>query len=438
LTIRSKSDVAAIQHSAAGEFPTDELLVPGELLVDCEGRSDEIVTIERQNDGEILATWRDKGVPVLMSYSSPNAAALDEFPTSAETMTENPASLLTALREACQIADPASSRYALDHIELCGDSGTIVATDGRQVLVQRGFSFPWQGKLLVPRSTVFGYKELRPPTTVTVSATDDWMSLHIGPWLYHLKQGEDLRFPTVSDHFRSANSAVSRLQVSPADAQSISQSLSRLPGNDELYRPITLDMNGQIVIRARGEEQAQPTELLLGESACSGESLRISTDRQYLARALRLGFRELSFYGDNLPVQCGDDGREYVWAVLDPDSAIKPSAQALRVTAPDSKSSSTDLSHKKRKKTKPMPEDSTATKATSSSKRPARAKDRGQAEEAMNVDLTSLISEARTALREADGKLRALSTALKQHQKQVKLVRSTLNSLQQLQGIKAA
>jgi hypothetical protein len=438
LTIRSKSDVAAIQHFAAGEFPTDELLVPGELLVDCEGRSDEIVTIERQNDGEILATWRDKGVPVLMSYSSPNAAALDEFPTSAETITENPASLLTALREACQIADPASTRYALDYIELCGDSGTIVATDGRQVLVQRGFSFPWQGKLLVQRSTVFGYKELRPPTAVTVGAKDNWLSFRIGPWLYHLKRGEDLRFPTVSDHFRSANSAVARLQVSPPDARSISQSLSRLPGNDELYRPITLDMNGQIVIRARGEEQTQPTELLLGESACSGESLRISTDRQYLARALRLGFRELSFYGANLPVQCGDDGREYVWAVLDPDSAIKPSAQALRVTAPDSKSSSADLSHKKRKKTKPMPEDSTATKATSSSKRPARAKDRGQAEEAMNVDLTSLISEARTALREADGKLRALSTALKQHQKQVKLVRSTLNSLQQLQGIKAA
>jgi hypothetical protein len=211
-----------------------------------------------------------------------------------------------------------------------------------------------------------------------------------------------------------------------------------LPGNDELYRPVTLDMNGQIVIRARGEEQPQPTELLLGESGCSGEPLRISTDRQYLARALQLGFREFFFYGANLPVQCGDVGREYVWAVLDPDSAIKPSAQALRVTAPDSKSSSTVLSHKKRKKTKPMPEDSTATKATSSSKRPARAKDRGQAEEAMNVDLTSLISEARTALREADGKLRVLSTALKQHQKQVKLVRSTLSSLQQLQGIKAA
>ena len=55
-----------------------------------------------------------------------------------------------------------------------------------------------------------------------------------------------------------------------------------------------------------------------------------------------------------------------------------------------------------------------------------------------NGDLSSMIAEARTALREADGKLRALSAALKQHQKQFKLVRSTLSSLQQLQGIKAA
>jgi hypothetical protein len=84
-----------------------------------------------------------------------------------------------------------------------------------------------------------------------------------------------------------------------------------------------------------------------------------------------------------------------------------------------------------------MSEESTVTKATPS-KRPPRANDRGKPEAATNGDLTSLIDEARSALREADGKLRALSTALKQHQKQVKLVRSTLSSLQQLQGIKAA
>jgi len=437
LIIRSRSDMAAIEHMVSGEHTADELVVPGELLVDCEGRSDDIVSIGRQDDGDLLVTWRDKGVPVLMRYTPPNTAVLDEFPEPAEPMADNPGSLLTALRDASQIAEPASARYALDHIELCGDSGAIAATDGRQVLVQRGFSFPWQGKVLVPRSTVFGYKELRPPTAVTVGANDDWVSLRIGPWLYHLKRGEDLRFPTVSDHFRSADSAVARLQVSSVDAQSASRSLSRLPGNDELYRPVTLDVNGQIVIRARGEEQPQPTELLLGKSAYSGEPLRISTDRQYLAHALQLGFREFFFYGANLPVQCGDHDREYVWAVLDPDSAIKPSPQALRVNVPDTDSSTRDLPNKKRKKTRPMSEESIATKTTPS-KRPPRAKERAKPEAATNGDLTSLIDEARSALREADGKLRTLSSALKQHQKQVKLVRSTLSSLQQLQGIKAA
>ena len=438
LTIRSKSDMAAIQHSMSGEYTADEIVVPGDLLVDCEGRSDEIVTIERQADGDLLATWRDKGVPVVMRYTPPNAATLDEFPTSDGPMTDNAASLLTALRDASQIADPASTRFALEHIELCGDSGTIAATDGRQVLVQRGFSFPWQGKLLVPRSTLFGYKELRPTTPIAIRANDDWLSLHIGPWLYHLKLGEDLRFPEVADHLRSPNDAVARLQVSPPDAQSISQSLSRLPGNDDPYKPVTLDMNGKIAIRARGEEQPQPTELLLCESTCTGEPLRISTDRGYLAHALRLGFRELSFYGANTPVQCSDETRHYLWALLDPDSAIEPSAEALRVAVPEPNTSTSNLSNTKQKKTRPMSENSTETKTTTTPKRSARTKGRGQPEAATNGDLASLIADARAALREADGKLRALSAAFKQHQKQVKLVRSTLSSLQQLQGIKAA
>ncbi len=84
-----------------------------------------------------------------------------------------------------------------------------------------------------------------------------------------------------------------------------------------------------------------------------------------------------------------------------------------------------------------MPDNDTEV-STTPPKRRTQNKNPAQSEPATDGDLTALISDARTALREADGKLRALSTALKQHQKQVKLVRSTLNSLQQLQGIKAA
>ena len=72
-----------------------------------------------------------------------------------------------------------------------------------------------------------------------------------------------------------------------------------------------------------------------------------------------------------------------------------------------------------------MSENSTDRKTTAAAAaQPARGKDREQPEAATNGDLASLGESARTALREADAKLRTLSTALKQHQRQFKLVRS--------------
>jgi hypothetical protein len=264
--------------------------------------------IERQADGDLIATWQDASVPVVMRYSPPDATELGDFPAPPESMVDNPVSLLTALRDASETAEPASIRFALDHLELCGDSGTISATDSRQVLVQTGFRFPWQGKVLVPRSTLYGNKELQ-PTAVSIAKTEDWLAIRIGAWLYQVKLGQDLRFPNVAHHLQSPAGAVARLQIAPADAQFLDQSLPRLPGNDDTYRAVTLDMNGQIAIRARGEDEPHPTELLLSQSERIGDPLRISTDRQYLARALRLGFRELLFYAANAPVQCGDQRR---------------------------------------------------------------------------------------------------------------------------------
>jgi tetratricopeptide (TPR) repeat protein len=56
-----------------------------------------------------------------------------------------------ALADASQITDPESSRYALGCIQLQGTSGKMAATDGRQILLQSGFTFPWQEDLLLPQ-----------------------------------------------------------------------------------------------------------------------------------------------------------------------------------------------------------------------------------------------------------------------------------------------
>ena len=160
----------------------------------------------------------------------------------------------------------------------------------------------------MPRSTLYGNKELQ-PTAVSIAKTEDWLAIRIGPWLYQVKLGKELRFPNVTHHLQPPTGAVARLQIAPADAQFLDQSLPRLPGNDDTYRAVTLDMNGQIAIRALGEDQPQPMELLLSQSERIGDPLRISTDRRYPTRALRLGFRELVFYAANAPVQCSDQRR---------------------------------------------------------------------------------------------------------------------------------
>ena len=410
LTARAQTEEAAIEYHLPGKYSADEASVPGDLLVDCEHRSDDPVTIENQKDGQILASWRDGKTPLLMRYQTPEQSNVGEFPDCPERMAENVSPLISALRDASQTADPTTVRYALDYLELRGEAGSICATDGKQLLVQGGFTFPWEENVLLPRSTLFGCKELRPLTPVSIGKRDSWLTISMGPWRYYTKLGEDLRFPNTDDHLRSADSAGTRLNLTPTDAQFLAQSLPELPCIDEEYQPITLDMNGQIMLRVKGE--SQPTELVLTQSSRIGEPLCINTDRRYLARALRLGFREFTFFGPNVPTQCSDGSRQYVWAVLDPQSAIKPTSKAVRLASPtgdvETVKSATD--HPQRKTE--MKEATTDDKKPSGAAESPRRKKAAFSPVSTNGDLSSMIAEARTALREADGKLRALSAAL--------------------------
>jgi hypothetical protein len=52
-----------------------------------------------------------------------------------------------------------------------------------------------------------------------------------------------------------------------------------------------------MLVRARSEDAA--TEVLLGGSSASGPALRVSLNRKLLLRALKLGFRTLSFAKTN-------------------------------------------------------------------------------------------------------------------------------------------
>jgi hypothetical protein len=112
--------------------------------------------------------------------------------------------------------------------------------------------------------------------------------------------------------------------VSSDDARFLATALARLPGSEMLNRPATLELNGQVVVRARGAEQALITELVLNRSSSTGPPIRIHSNRQFLSRALRLGFSEIGITGVETPIVCRKEHRIYAWQSLSGPNRIEP------------------------------------------------------------------------------------------------------------------
>jgi len=97
-----------------------------------------------------------------------------------------------------------------------------------------------------------------------------------------------------------------------------------------------VDLGRPVAVRARAGGQGRPAELPLPASAVEGKAVKFVTDRQYLARALRLGFDTFEVLGPGRPVACRDGRRTYVWMTLD-QTAVPPHpspARADRAGAP--------------------------------------------------------------------------------------------------------
>ncbi len=334
ICVKARSGDAAVEYHLLGKLPHQQMWVPFEFLTEVEGRQDDPVQLEVLGDGQVIAGWRCGGVPQIAQYDPVAATDTDDFPEKPKKFAENPTRLLTALHDAMQTTDPESCRYALSCVQLRGTDGDMAATDGRQLLIQNGFKFPWQDDVLIPRTKVFGRKELARIESTAIGKTDDWVVVRAGPWSFYLKIEKDKLFPEVRNHVPSVDAATAGFRISPKDAPFLTKSLPRLPGDKEFNLPITVDLNGTVAIRAKSASRPKPTELILANSTPIGEPMRINMNRQYLARAVKLGFDEVQLYNPKVPVSCRDEYRSYVWALLSPTSAIPPADDVIRVESP--------------------------------------------------------------------------------------------------------
>ncbi len=209
------------------------------------------------------------------------------------------------------------------------------------------------------------------------------------------------------------------------DRRRVSESLApRLPCHDPQFEPVTLDLNGRVIIRALGDEKARPSELVLSNSRFAGEPIRLNSNRQYLARAIRLGFREVHLNSADAPVVCQDDRRRYGWALLDKEGVIKPSDSAIVTASPISSPIATTTS----KKVHDMPTTNTPVAPVKSVTR--------RVGPTTTANSTSPLDQAialRDSLRTAASAAHQLVRSLKHHQRESRIVATTLASLKQLQ-----
>jgi hypothetical protein len=433
LRIQAVSDNLALEYRQPGQYDTEQLIVPRALLASVEGRTSEPVTLEMQQAGGLLVSWNDGGIPRVVEQPSADAAGIDvRLPPLPDSFASNPSELRHALQAAATILDRDGSRYALDCLQLRGSEGKIVATDGRQILVQSGFQFPWTQELLIPGTKLFGCPELAEQEGLDVGLTDNWVAFKTAAWTIWLPVNSAGRFPKIDDLIANPTAASCRLLMAPSDAAFLQQALERVPSDDEMNEPMTLALGGQVVVRLKPASGTRTTELVLSNSTLQGEPVAIHSNRRFLAKALKLGFREVCFVGPRAPALCDDGRRQYLWALLDPDNVIAASADAIRVESAAQLPSSPIHRHTRRRLT--MTVNSGASNGVSTNGR-HRAR---PVKPALSGHAHSCIEQAifvRTALRETLVHTNELIRSLKRDKRRSRLVASTLASLKQLQKV---
>jgi hypothetical protein len=300
------------------------------MLAELEGRRQVAVTLAETEPGQGRARWDEAGVPAEVNFETVTADSVPPFPDLPRRSAAAPSGLIPALAAAGRVTGPRASRYALAHLQLRGKEGEVVATDGRQLLIQGNLPFPWSETLLVPRLGALSRKDLLPEEPVRLGRTKTHLALGLGPWTLLLRIETEGRFPDAKGAVPSPRSVTSRLRIDPDDAVLLLKNLPALPGKDVDKSPITLDLHSPPRVRVRGPAEDQAVELVLARSEVVGQPYLVCLDRTYLLRAVDLGFRELEVCKPDQPLVCRDDHRLFEWLPLAPQGVVPPCADTLQ------------------------------------------------------------------------------------------------------------
>lgn len=448
LRVQLADTEVSAEFRQAGSYAAETVTLPLDALASFEGRGQDLVQLDADERGQPRARWDEGGVPQIKVYEPPDRNPPLAFPERPTTWTAQPADLWSALAEAAETASDDSVRFALTHLLLRGRTGQIVATDARQLLIQGGFTFPWQEDLLIPASKLFGQRSLVSEGPIDMGHSATHVSLCTGAWTFHFTIDKVGRYPQFEQIVPAAASLRSHARLDADDAAFLRKTLPHLPG-DEAWEGVTVDLNGKVCIRARNSAQPRVTEVALVRSTADGEPLRFCVHRKFLARALELGFTQIDANKADAPFVCADERKTFIVMPFDAHAVLPPSDDVFRIESatpatPSASPSTAPLAPppngEKAAIGAPQSEPTPTPTANGSAnghrvvnrlRNSTAAKKNGTHAEALIDEVNAL----KGVLRDAFGRANQILATIRRQKKESRLLKSTLQSLRQLQKI---
>jgi hypothetical protein len=293
-----------------------------------------------QGEAAVRLHLVERTIPRDEGFSTPEVVL--ETPRSPELSYLLPLNARQALIAAFETAQQrVPGRYALNCVQLQGSKASLAATDGRQLLIQTGLHWPFGEDLLLANYHMLFASGDFPEGPVELCNTERHMVFRAGSWEFFLPIEEGQRYPRVEDVVPASEEAVTNLEISPGDAKYLREMLPRLPFDVlDHERPVTIELNGKIGVRARSMKMPAAVEVILRNSQRSGVDLICAMQRRYLQRALDLGLRQFQFFQKGCaPVVVRDGDTTYCWATYHQEAVAKGTPQTeLRESPLEAKS----------------------------------------------------------------------------------------------------
>ncbi len=280
--LESARGPVAVRCTLSGSAEPDVIAFRSAVLGEFEGRTMAPVVLKRVADGQGVARWEHSGVPCEQALATVNPDSVPPLPDLPREFVPMPNGFLNALGEAALTTAKASVRYALDQVQLSGKDGAIIATDGKELLIQTGFPLPWRDSVLVPRLRLDGLPGVRSDAPVTLGRTATHVVLQFADWTFFLRIDDKARYPQVAEVLPRQSANTARWRLATEDVGRLVEIRPILPGHDIDQTPVTVDLGKVVTVRGRGTSSAPAVEVALANSTMTGTPLRFATDRHYL------------------------------------------------------------------------------------------------------------------------------------------------------------